>query len=136
MKKFILMLVFIATSFTMASAADYDYLTVLMSDGTEQSFTASGLSITFSDGYMVVNENGTSTSLSLATLSKMYFSTTATAIRDINTTDADVLIKGDFYDLQGRKVLSDQAIATAASQLPKGIYVVRKGNRSVKITVK
>jgi len=83
-----------------------------------------------------VNENGTSTSLSLASLSKMYFSSTATAIRDINSTDADVLVKGDFYDLQGRKVLAGQAIATAASQLPKGIYVVRQGNRSIKITIK
>ena len=45
MKKIFLMLAFVA-SFVTANAGDYKFLTVQQTDGAEQSFTASGLTIT------------------------------------------------------------------------------------------
>ena len=79
MKKIFLMLAFVA-SFVTANAGDYKFLTVQQTNGVEQSFTASGLTITFSSGNMVFNENGTSTTVSLSGLSKMFFSDEATGI--------------------------------------------------------
>ena len=39
-------------------ASDYDYLTIVETDGTRTSLTAVGLSITFSDGYIMANSTG------------------------------------------------------------------------------
>lgn len=142
MKKFFLMLAFVA-SFVTANAGDYKFLTVQQTNGAEQSFTASGLTITFSQGNMVLNENGTSTTVSLSGLSKMYFSDEATGIETLgnasSATDGTVI-----YDLQGRKVatsqslnvLTSQSLNVLTSQLPKGVYIVKQGDRSYKITVK
>lgn len=127
MKKIFLMLAFVASIVTV-HASDYKFLTVQKSDGAEQSFTTSGLTITFSSGNMVLNENGTSTTISLAGLSKMFFSDEASGIENIDKllSSADNTV---VYDLQGRKV-------TTLTTLPKGVYIVKQGDRSFKITVK
>ena len=134
MKKIFLMLAFV-TSFVTANAGDYKFLTVQQTNGAEQSFTASGLTITFSQGNMVLNENGTSTTVSLSGLSKMYFSDEATGIETLgnasSVTDGTVI-----YDLQGRKVATSPLLNVSTSQLPKGVYIVKQGDRSYKITVK
>jgi hypothetical protein len=92
---------------------------------------------------MVINENGTSTTVSLSGLSKMYFSDEATGIETLgnasSATDGTVI-----YDLQGRKVATSQSLNVSTSQplnvltsqLPKGVYIVKQGDRSYKITVK
>ena len=143
MKKIFLMLAFVA-SFVTANAGDYKFLTVQQTNGAEQSFTASGLTITFSSGNMVINENGTSTTVSLSGLSKMFFSEEATGRETLgnasSATDGTVI-----YDLQGRKVATlneplnvstSQPLNVLTSQLPKGVYIVKQGGRSFKITVK
>ena len=133
MKKIILMLAFVA-SFVTANASDYKFLTVQQSNGTEQSFTASGLTITFSSGNMVINENGTSTTISLAGLSKMYFSDESTGIKNLTNEGEESV---EVFDLQGRRLPSLQGGAGGKfSQLPKGVYIVKQGDRSFKITVK
>lgn len=142
MKKIFLMLAFVA-SFVTANAGDYKFLTVQQTNGAEQSFTASGLTITFSSGNMVINENGTSTTVSLSGLSKMYFSDEATGIETLgkSLSSADNAV---IYDLQGRKVATSQSLNVSTSQplnvstsqLPKGVYIVKQGDRSFKITVK
>ena len=134
MKKIFLMLAFVA-SFVTANAGDYKFLTVQQTNGAEQSFTASGLTITFSSGNMVINENGTSTTVSLSGLSKMFFSEEATGIETLDhaasATDGTVI-----YDLQGRKVATTTPLNVSTSKLPKGVYIVKQGDRSFKITVK
>ena len=124
MKKIFLILAFVVSAVFTASADDFQFLTVQQSDGVEQSFTATGLTITFSQGNMVLNENGTTTTISLADLSKMFFTNEATGIKNLPNESEESLA---VYDLSGRKVMdvaNSQLRNLSTSQLPKGIYIV------------
>ena len=124
MKKIFLILAFVVSAVFTASADDFQFLTVQQSDGVEQSFTATGLTITFSQGNMVLNENGTTTTISLADLSKMFFTNEATGIKNLPNEGEESLA---VYDLSGRKVMdvaNSQLRNLSTSQLPKGIYIV------------
>ena len=125
MKKFFLILAFVMSAVLTISADDnYQFLTVQQTDGVEQSFTASGLTITFSQGNMVLNENGTTTTISLADLSKMFFSMTS-GIKQMEN-GKGIMENGEenieVFDLQGRKLPS--GAGGRLSKLPKGIYIV------------
>ena len=120
MKRVILILVLVASAVLSVSADNFNFLTLQQADGTEQSFNVSGLTITFSDGNMLVSQDGTTTTLSLKDLNKMYFSVETASV----------------YDLQGRKVADNVQLSTINSELPKGVYIVKQGNTSVKIAVK
>ena len=73
----------------------------------------------------------------------MYFSDEATGIENLDKSlsSADNAV---IYDLQGRKVATSQSLNVSTSQplnvstsqLPKGVYIVKQGDRSFKITVK
>ena len=132
MKKIFLILAFVVSAVFTASADDFQFLTVQQSDGVEQSFTAAGLTITFSQGNMVLNENGTTTTISLADLSKMFFTNEATGIKNLPNESEESLA---VYDLSGRKVMdvansqlrnlsTSQLRNLSTSQLPKGVYIV------------
>ena len=133
MKRFFLILT-LAIAVTMtANADDYEYLTVQKSDGTAVSFLSLGLTITFSGGNMVVTQNGTSTPLALSSLSKMFFSNSdVSGIQIATQKNATV----EVFDLQGRRIAAQMRMADVNTQLPKGVYIVKKGDASVKVTVK
>ena len=112
-------------------AGDYQYLVFTLTDGTTKAVTANGLTITFTDGNLVAASGGeTLATLPLSSLTQMEFSTDGTTgIEGIN---ADTLITDSataIYDMNGRQMPSGSA-------LPKGVYIVKTQNRTLKVNIK
>ena len=125
MKKLFLTLLTAAAIIT-AQAADYQYLTFEMTDGTKASVEAANLSLTFDGTTLKV---GTETFV-LTNLAKMYFSTNnqTTGISQIENGELKIDNFTEIFDLKGNKVSKDQ--------MRKGIYIVKTKNGTVKLTVK
>lgn len=125
MKKLFLTLLTTAAIIT-AQAADYQYLTFEMTDGTKASVEAANLSLTFDGTTLKV---GTETFV-LTNLAKMYFSTNnqTTGISQIENGELKIDNFTEIFDLKGNKVSKDQ--------MRKGIYIVKTKNGTAKLTVK
>ena len=104
-----------------AQADDYPYLTFETADGTKVSVAAADLTLTISDGKLVVN-NGAQ-SFTLTELSKMYFSSTDVTPIDRVTTDTTATADANWYSLDGRKL--------PGKPTTKGIYI----NNGKKISI-
>lgn len=119
----------------MAAPADdtYGYLTFQKSDGGEQSVSVDNLKITFSDGQLIATNTSTSATFTLSDLSKMYFSSTATAIEtvDANASDDSTV---EIWSLSGISLGSFSSLAEARQKLSRGVYVVKQGTKTFKIT--
>lgn len=112
-------------------------LTALADDYTLYVETAAGSSayayddlqrITFKDGQMVIEtKSGESTSVGIATISRVYFDNVATGVEKVEPTV--VTADKEVYDLSGRRVSVD-------TELSKGIYVVKEGGKTRKIVKK
>ena len=127
--KRIMVLTMLWTLFMGARAADFNYLVFTLNDGSEQAIVATGLNITFTDGNLVATTaNETLATIPLITLQKMRFSeSNTTGISTLSTFSEDD-IKA-IYDLQGRMMPLD-------SQLPKGTYIIKTSDRTIKVFVK
>jgi len=125
MKKLFLTLLTAAAIVT-AQAADYQYLTFEMTDGTKASVEAANLSLTFDGTTLKV---GTETFV-LTNLAKMYFSTNnqTTGISQIENGELKIDNFTEIFDLNGNKVSKDQ--------MRKGIYIVKTKNGTAKLTIK
>lgn len=138
MKRNIALLLFAAVAGT-AMADSYDYLTFRTADGAEQSITAVGTKIVFTDGNLVATNGSTTITKSLSDMSAMYFAATASGIADV-TTDAvsASIIDGrlsvtapagpavSLYTADGRQL-------STSSHLDRGVYVVRVGSQTFKL---
>lgn len=131
MKKIFLTLVVAVATVMTANASGYEYLTIQKSDGTMISLASSGLTITFENGNLIATQDGETTTLELNSLSKMFFAETT----DIQM-PSNALETGDVFDLQGRRVASKMQLKNFQNQLPKGIYIVKNGQKTVKVTIK
>ena len=132
MKRFFLTLaVAVATTIT-ANAENYDFLTIQKMDGTAVSFNSTDLTITFADGNLIASQGGQQTTFELIKLSKMFFSSTT----DVQIFSTDAVETGDVFDLQGRRIASKIRLKDLQNQLPKGVYIVKNGQKNVKMTVK
>ena len=123
-KLFMLLAVAIGTLTAQAENDDYPYLTFETADGAKISISTASLTINIQDGKLKAG----SMELTIADLSKMYFSTSdeTTDIKEVNTTTLDE--SADIYDLLGRKVTKDQ--------MRRGIYVVKTKSGIRKVRVK
>ena len=123
-KQIMTMMVMIASVTAQAENDDYPYLTFETADGAKISISTASLTINIQDGKLMAG----SMELTLADLSKMYFSTSdeTTDIKEVNTTTLDET--ADIYDLLGRKVTKDQ--------MRRGIYVVKTKSGIRKVRVK
>lgn len=123
-KQIMTMMVMIASVTAQAENDDYPYLTFETADGAKISISTASLTINIQDGKLMAG----SMELTLADLSKMYFSTSdeTTDIKEVNTTTLDE--SADIYDLLGRKVTKDQ--------MRRGIYVVKTKSGIRKVRVK
>ncbi len=133
-------LLFIIGTFCLCGAqayADdsYSHLTFQNSDGTKVSMTASSLTMTFSDGKLIVT-NGTDTKeLTLADLGSMYFSCDeTTGIKEVSITDADGEVEA--FSLQGVSYGKYASLRSLNGALPAGVYVVKSNGKTQKITVR
>ena len=140
MKKHILTIAATLAFAANAQAQKADYLTFQTTDGTEKSITASGLKITFKNG-MLTASNGTDTqTFSLPLLSRMFFSATPTGISATTAgNEATASIVGGKLIVNapaGTSVTVYTADGRRAnpSRLEKGIYIVRLGNKTLKLT--
>lgn len=125
--------VVLAMAVPTAALADdgYDYLVFSLQDGTSQSVTAVGTSITFSGTNAVVSNGSTKFTLSLADLASMFFSsdasTTGISTIDADGTSADNGEATEIYTLNGVRV-DDMS--------KRGVYIVKKNGKTFKQVVK
>ncbi len=125
--------VVLAMAVPTAALADdgYDYLVFSLQDGTSQSVTAVGTSITFSGTNAVVSNGSTKFTLSLADLASMFFSsdasTTGISTIDADGTSADNGDATEIYTLNGVRV-DDMS--------KRGVYIVKKNGKTFKQVVK
>jgi len=126
MKK-ILLITLLAATASVANAGDYDYLVVQTTSGAEQSSTAIGTVISFADGKMTVTPtSGDTQSYTVADLSKMYFSSQAAGISNIQTESQN----NEIYNVNGQRMLNNES-------LNKGVYVIKnKDSKTSKKIVK
>lgn len=115
-------------------AQEYTYLTIVEKDGSKTSLTAVGLSMKFSNGNLTVSNAYTNESKTIAlnNLLAMNFSNSneTTGMLNIQTEGTVSIDNADaIYTLQGQALPIE-------SQLPKGIYIIRKGNETRKLQVR
>ena len=115
-----------------ALADDYNFLTIESSDGNKDSLPALVLKLTFTDDELVATSGTATTTFDLSTLSVLRFSLSddsedaaigaVDSSGDITPSTADAI-----FDLNGRRV--------AEANLKKGVYILKKGNRTVKTII-
>ena len=104
-----------------AQADDYPYLTFETNDGSLQSVSTENLTLSISDGKLVVNDG--TYSYPLTSLTKMYFTTdNITAIESISTPRQED--EATWYTLDGRML--------KGKPTTKGIYI----NQGRKVVIK
>ena len=133
MRKKLAILSMLTTLSGSLKATDYTYLVFTLIDGTTQSIAATNLNLTFNDGNLTARSETSTLVIPLVNLQKMEFSNDGST--GINATNESLQNQPltideatDFYDLQGRRVTKDQ--------MRKGVYIIKKGNKSQKITIR
>ena len=130
------MIVFLVSS-SMLADDEYPYLTFEDSSGSTTSMSVESLEITVSDGSLVVTNSEKSTSLSLTSLSKMYFTATdmtdTSVIEEINLTVDEPV---EILSLTGISLGTYSSIETAHLALPYGIYIIKTTSGTHKMSIK
>lgn len=130
MRKALLLSMIVLFGMATAHAEGYTYLTIVEQDGTQTSMTAVGLSLSFNSESLTASNayTGESKVIALNSLVSMHFSNAdeTTGLQSLQTEQsyADAV-----YTLQGQQLPS-------SGQLPKGIYIIRKGNVTKKLQVR
>lgn len=133
---------------SVAMADDYKYLTIGQYDG-ESSYSVSSIQkITFDTSNMILHlTDGTTASLPLSSLSKMFFSATSSDIATVGAARSDVqfshgMLRADIsrgesvsvYNMSGHKVFStNESGIFDLSNLSRGVYIIRVGDDSRKV---
>jgi len=112
-------------------------IVVWMNDGSKAEVLFADMpEFTYADGYVTLQSNSPSTTLSwpIENLQKFTFEEVSTGIRDIKSTGLDILSdKLSVYDLNGRLVKQN---VKSLSELPKGVYIVKDGRVTTKVVRK
>jgi hypothetical protein len=124
--KIILLTAILVISFATIKAEDYKFFTIEKTDGTSQTMTAVGLTINYTDGYLVAQNGNETTKILLSDLKRMYFTNEAAAISDITDEKAS---NNETYDMQGRRI-------TDKPLMNRGIYIIKKDGKTQKVFVK
>lgn len=130
MKKLMLLAVLCICSIA-TWAAGYEYLVFTLTDGTTKAVTASNLTIQFADGYLLASSGDEAlATLPLVSLTQMEFSNEGTT--GIQTISVNQLVTDSnttIYDLNGRQM-------PQGAQLPKGVYILKNSNKTIKVSIK
>lgn len=124
--KTILLTAILVISCATIKAEDYKFFTIEKTDGTSQTMTAVGLTINYTDGYLVAQSGNETTKILLSDLKRMYFTNEAAAISDITDEKAS---NNETYDMQGRRI-------TDKPLMNRGIYIIKKDGKTQKVFVK
>ena len=129
MKRNLLTALILTGTLTAAQATDYQYLTLEKTDGSTQTLTATGLTLTYNNGKLTATNGSEQATIALTELKRMYFTneqTTTTAIESVEATADDWNdAETEIYDLSGRRL--PQGMKPA-----KGLYIFKKGNTTTK----
>ena len=110
---------------------------IWLNDGSKTTVLFSDMpEFTYTDGYVTLQSNNPSTTLSwlIDDLQKLTFGDASTGIRDVKATGLDILSDNlTVYDLNGRLVKRN---VKSLSELPKGVYIVKDGNVTIKVVRK
>ena len=90
-----------------------------------------GLTMSMVDGQMTFANEETSVSMALASLSKMYFASSATGVKELATSNSPVQV----YVADGRYLGKFETLPAAVSGLRSGVYVVKSNDVTLKISV-
>jgi hypothetical protein len=83
---------------------------------------------------MLVEQNGTTKTFPLSELSKMFFSEEATGIKQLPTEEQ--VVGTVVYSLSGVRMGVFASPAEMQQKLPQGVYVMKKGDQTVKLNIK
>ncbi len=135
MKKELLFIIGTCMSGPVAHADSYPFLTFQKSDGTTVSMESASLVMTFSDGKLIASNGTDSQELTVADLSKMYFSESgATGIQDVDVSDADGEV--EVFSLQGVSYGKFSTVQSFLNTAEPGVYIVKVNGKSQKIMVR
>ncbi len=135
MKKELLFIIGTCMSGPVAHADSYPFLTFQKSDGTTVSMESASLVMTFSDGKLIASNGTDSQELTVADLSKMYFSESgATGIQDVDVSDADG--EAEVFSLQGVSYGKFSTVQSFLNTAEPGVYIVKVNGKSQKIMVR
>lgn len=111
-------------------AEDYNNLSFEKTDGSVVSVSADNLSMNFSGGKLLLDNGAAETQeIAVADLSRMFFSSSTSSIPETTSCgDTEKLV----YTLSGVCMGRYNDLKT----LPRGMYVVKEGNKTFKMTVR
>ena len=112
-------------------AQTYPYLAVQTTEGDVQTLSVDGLTMSMVDGQMTFANEETSVSVALVSLSKMYFASSATGVKELATSNSPVQV----YAADGRYLGKFETLPAAVSGLRSGVYVVKSNDVTLKISV-
>ena len=141
MKKMLLATLALTGAF--AASADsytYPYICFQKADSSVVALGVNSLEITFSDGKLVATNAETTRTLSVADLSRMYFSADDTGIDDlptgVNFPDSETSGKASVYTPAGVLVGTYSTLTEAKAAAKGGVYIIRQNGKTLKVTAK
>ncbi len=125
MKKRLLTMSVLAALSGHLMADEFGYMVFTLNDGTMKSITASGLTLSFTDGNLSAKSGNNELTIPLNSLKVMAFSKNGvTAIGDTMADDDSE----EIYDLQGHRV--------TRAEMRKGVYIIKTKNRTYKVNIR
>ena len=128
----------LATLITMgtlqAQAYEYPYLVFQNAEGATTAMAVEQLTITISDGKLIVTNADGSQTFQLTDLSKMYFTQTAD-LTGISSTESDNEAV-EVFTTGGLSLGKFQDINTAKTSLQPGLYIMKSKSKTTKIAVR
>lgn len=131
-----LLLVLVGLSSWAQDEAKQDPMIVIwLNDGNKTEVLFDEMPVfSFDNGVMTLKGETTEMSWPLEKLDKFTFGYLATGIRDVKTTDLDILSdQMAVYDLNGRLIRQN---IKSLSELPKGVYIIKDGRVTTKVVRK
>jgi len=115
--------------FGTVQATTYNYLTFVTTDGTATSLSASGLSLTYSNGVLTASDG---TTFTVSELAKMYFSETS-GVKEV-TTEQDGQMQ--LFTTSGAYIGTFSSKDEALNGQRPGIYLLKGNGKTIKVAVK
>lgn len=119
---------------TTASADEFPYLSFETTSGEVVSVGVENLEMKFADGKLKVTAANETKEFSVAELSRMFFSSEATAIKELTTAGSSMA--KTVYSLSGTKLGTFGSLADIKATLGSGLYIIKDNNNTTKIMVK
>lgn len=126
---------FLAVLGTLGARAENAKIIVWLNDGNKSEVLFADMpEFVYQDGNVTLKSKSTDLSWPIANLQKFTFENLETGIRDIKTTGLDLHSDHfDAYDLNGKLIRKG---AKSLSELPRGVYIVKDGNTTIKVVRK